>query len=63
MQTRFTRCASALALVLGTTGWAGATAFAQEADQAQTSGPQESTGPQAGGSREVVVVTANKREE
>ena len=63
MQIRFTRCASALALVLGTTGWAGATAFAQEADQAQTSGPQESTGPQAGGSREVVVVTANKREE
>ncbi len=59
MKYGLTRCASALALAVGISSWAAATA--QESDAIQTSGPQESGGPQ--GSREVVVVTASKREE
>lgn len=60
MKYGLTRCASALALAAGLSGWAAATA--QELETVQTSGPQETeSGPQT--SREVVVVTANKREE
>lgn len=52
------RCASALAMAVGVSGWSAA--LAQDVDQTEASGPQES-GPQT--SREVVVVTASKREE
>ncbi len=63
MNKRFTRCASALALVLGASGWAAATATAQEGGFGEASGPQEDAAAQAQGGRDVIVVTANKREE
>ncbi len=57
MQNLFLRRASTLALAFSLSGWAAATATAQE------TGTQEDAGPQLRGNSEVVVVTASKRQE